>query len=158
MNTKESMTQAAKVWRENISPIREMRKQAKIEAAAAGAEIEARLEAEIAVRKEAAARAIHYSLEHGASKSALRRITTSDHYGFEGYVDLGAELAERDRTDQGDHDLFAHYCRKTDIERWTFEGGEITALCGKKWRPSRDFAKHPVCPECKEVYETARDE
>lgn len=56
-------------------------------------------------------------------------------------------------TDEGDHDLFAHYCRKQDIERSMFDGVEITALCGKKWRPSRDFARYPVCQECKDKFE-----
>ncbi len=61
------------------------------------AEAEARLEAEIEAmeppRREAAARAIHYALDHGATKTALRKVTTSDPYGFEGYVDLGKKLA-----------------------------------------------------------------
>jgi hypothetical protein len=57
-------------------------------------------------------------------------------------------------TTDGDHDLFAHYARKTDLERSMFEGIEITALCGKKWRPSRDFAKFPVCPDCKAIFDT----
>nr|WP_231368797.1 DUF3039 domain-containing protein [Frigoribacterium sp. CG_9.8] len=64
-------------------------------------------------------------------------------------VDLDVKV-----TDAGDHDLFAHYCRKADIERSMFEGIDITALCGKKWRPSRDFAAFPVCPDCKEIWET----
>ena len=29
-------------------------------------------------------------------------------------------------------------------------GKEITALCGKKWIPSRDPEKFPVCPDCRE--------
>ncbi|MEW1990734.1 DUF3039 domain-containing protein [Microbacterium sp. NPDC078849] len=56
-------------------------------------------------------------------------------------------------TDAGDHDLFSHYARKDDIERSMFEGVEITALCGKKWRPSRDFTKFPVCGTCKTILE-----
>lgn len=59
----------------------------------------------------------------------------------------------RVHTESGDHDLFAHYARKTDIERSMFEGVEITALCGKHWRPSRDFAAFPVCGTCKDIYE-----
>ncbi|MCZ4066463.1 DUF3039 domain-containing protein [Microbacterium sp. H37-C3] len=57
----------------------------------------------------------------------------------------------------GDHDLFSHYARKTDIERSMFEGVDITALCGKQWRPSRDFTKFPVCPTCKDIYEGMQD-
>jgi len=57
-------------------------------------------------------------------------------------------------TDDGDHDKFAHYARKTDIERAVFEGVKIIALCGKKWRPEGDYTKYPVCPECKEKFES----
>ncbi len=56
-------------------------------------------------------------------------------------------------TDAGDHDLFSHYARKKDIERSMFDGVEITALCGKQWRPSRDFTKYPVCGTCRELLE-----
>lgn len=56
-------------------------------------------------------------------------------------------------TDAGEHDLFSHYARKQDIERSMFEGVEITALCGKKWRPSRDFTHFPICGTCKELLE-----
>lgn len=63
-------------------------------------------------------------------------------------------LLEQDTTTEaGDHDLFAHYARKTDIERSMFEGVEITALCGKQWRPTRDFTKFPICQTCKDIYE-----
>lgn len=68
---------------------------------------------------------------------------------------MSADLLEKPdtvTTDSGDHDLFSHYARKTDIEKSMFEGVEIVALCGKMWRPSRDFTKYPVCPECKEAY------
>ena len=27
-------------------------------------------------------------------------------------------------------------------------GEAITALCGKKWVPSRDPEKYPICPTC----------
>lgn len=57
-------------------------------------------------------------------------------------------------TEEGDHDLFSHYAKKSDIERSMFDGVEITALCGKKWRPSRDFTKFPVCQTCKDVYDS----
>lgn len=57
-------------------------------------------------------------------------------------------------TDDGDHDKFARYVTKEDLERAIFEGVAIIALCGKKWRPEGDYAKYPVCPECKEKYES----
>lgn len=30
------------------------------------------------------------------------------------------------------------------------EGTEVTALCGKRWVPTRDPQRLPVCGECKE--------
>lgn len=56
-------------------------------------------------------------------------------------------------TEAGDHDLFAHYARIKDIEKAIFDGVEITALCGKKWLPSRDYTKFPVCQTCKDIYD-----
>lgn len=53
-------------------------------------------------------------------------------------------------TDHGDHDRFAHYCRKADITRALVTGEAIVALCGKKWVPTRDPQRYPVCPTCKE--------
>lgn len=57
-------------------------------------------------------------------------------------------------SDTGDHDRFAHYFKKSDLELAFFEGRTITALCGKKDVPTRDFQKYPVCPECKEIFES----
>ena len=59
-----------------------------------------------------------------------------------------------EETVAGDHDLFSHYCKKSDIERAVFDGAVITALCGKRWTPTRDFAKFPVCPECARILNT----
>ena len=55
------------------------------------------------------------------------------------------------RTDDGDHDRFAHYVRKGDIVRANVDGVEVVALCGKKWIPNRDPSGYPVCPTCKEL-------
>jgi hypothetical protein len=33
-------------------------------------------------------------------------------------------------------------------------GTPVRALCGKIWTPSRDPKKYPVCPECKEIFES----
>lgn len=56
--------------------------------------------------------------------------------------------------DSGDHDRFAHYFKKSDLELAFFEGRTIRALCGKQDCPTRDFTKYPVCPACKEVFES----
>ena len=34
-------------------------------------------------------------------------------------------------------------------------GTPVVALCGKVWVPSRDPEQFPVCPECKEIWESA---
>jgi hypothetical protein len=53
-------------------------------------------------------------------------------------------------TDGGDHDRFAHYARKDDVARAYVTGEAITALCGKKWVPTRDPTHYPICPTCVE--------
>lgn len=56
--------------------------------------------------------------------------------------------------DEGDHDKFAHYADKNEITKSLVNGTELTALCGKVWIPTRDGLAFPVCPECKEIYES----
>ena len=53
-------------------------------------------------------------------------------------------------TDDGEHDRFAHYVRKSDAagDEWRVP---VRALCGKVWVPSRDPSKYPVCPECAKI-------
>lgn len=61
------------------------------------------------------------------------------------------ESPSRPDLDDGDHDRFSHYCKKADIVRAHVTGEAIVALCGKKWVPTRDPARYPVCPTCKEL-------
>ena len=61
-------------------------------------------------------------------------------------------------TDGGDHDRYAHIVAKADASRAYVTGEPITALCGKKWTPSRDPDRYPVCPSCKEMLAKLRDE
>jgi hypothetical protein len=63
------------------------------------------------------------------------------------------QAPERERTDDGDHDRFAHYAKKDAIARAYVTGEAIVALCGKKWVPSRDPSRYPICPTCKELKE-----
>ena len=56
----------------------------------------------------------------------------------------------------GDHDRFAHYVRKDKILPSAVDGTPVIALCGKKWVPGRDPQRFPVCPECKEIYESLK--
>ena len=57
-------------------------------------------------------------------------------------------------TGDGDHERFAHYVVKDKIVESSVTGTPLVALCGKVWVPSRDPKRYPVCPECKEIYES----
>ena len=57
-------------------------------------------------------------------------------------------------TGDGDHERFAHYVIKDKIVESSVTGTPLVALCGKVWVPSRDPKRYPVCPECKEIYES----
>jgi hypothetical protein len=59
------------------------------------------------------------------------------------------EVEPRRTTDDGDDNRHAHYCKKADIARAYVTGEAITALCGKRWVPSRDPSRYPICPQCK---------
>jgi hypothetical protein len=73
--------------------------------------------------------------------------------------DGGVGLLERTEpapveTDEGDHERFAHFVRKEKIVEATVMGTPVIALCGKVWVPNRDPGRFPVCPECKEIFES----
>nr|WP_129359874.1 MULTISPECIES: DUF3039 domain-containing protein [unclassified Kocuria] len=72
----------------------------------------------------------------------------------------GTATIEREETrelaEPGDHERFAHYVRKEKIMESALSGDPVIALCGKVWTPGRDPEKFPVCPECKEIYESMR--
>lgn len=63
------------------------------------------------------------------------------------------ELLEDSQIEDGDHERFSHYVPKDKIVESAVTGKTIRALCGKKWTPSRDPERFPVCPDCKKVYE-----
>lgn len=69
---------------------------------------------------------------------------------------MSADVLERPDTvtvtDDGDHDRFTHYYKKTDIERAYLEGQAIVALCGKVDVPLRDPNRYPTCPTCEEKF------
>ena len=58
-----------------------------------------------------------------------------------------------EQEDDGGHDRYAHYIKKEKIVQSAVTGKAVRALCGKKWVPSRDPEKYPICPTCKEIYE-----
>jgi hypothetical protein len=61
------------------------------------------------------------------------------------------EPVEVPTTGDGDHERFSHIIGKSDEMKGYVMGEPVTALCGKKWVPSRDPQKFPVCPTCLEV-------
>lgn len=65
-------------------------------------------------------------------------------------VDPAPELQHGD----GDHERYAHYVQKEKIMQSATSGSPVVALCGKVWVPGRDPKRYPVCPMCKEIYET----
>jgi len=70
----------------------------------------------------------------------------------------GAETILDERTEtsleEGDHERFSHYVPKDKLTEAMVMGTPVVALCGKVWVPSRDPQKFPVCPECKEIWES----
>lgn len=66
------------------------------------------------------------------------------------------ELIEEQTQDPGDHERFSHYVQKDKIMESAITGKPVRALCGKKWTPGRDPEKFPVCPTCKEIYESLK--
>lgn len=89
MNTEQSIQEAGRIWRKTVGDVFAMKKRVRAEA-------EAQIEHEVEVRRIEAARVIHYALDHGATKTALRKMTTKDHWDFESYVDFGNELAAKE--------------------------------------------------------------
>lgn len=61
------------------------------------------------------------------------------------------------RLDEGDHERMSHYTDKDKLMQAMIEGTPVVALCGKVWVPSRDPNRFPVCPECKEIYESLEE-
>lgn len=63
------------------------------------------------------------------------------------------KLLNEEQVEDGDHERFSHYVKKTRIVDSALSGSPVRALCGKIWTPGRDPEKFPVCPECKKIYE-----
>ncbi|WP_442880637.1 DUF3039 domain-containing protein [Aeromicrobium sp.] len=73
----------------------------------------------------------------------------------------GAETVVDERTDmrteEGDHEKFSHYVPKDELTEAMIMGHPVIALCGKVWVPSRDPERFPVCPECKDIWESLNE-
>ena len=72
--------------------------------------------------------------------------------GTDGDTDLLTRPSEELLEDDGGHDRFSHYVKKEKIVESAVTGKSVKALCGKKWTPSRDPEKYPICPTCKEIF------
>jgi hypothetical protein len=70
---------------------------------------------------------------------------------------LTEERTDHRLVEEGDHERFSHYADKEKIMEAMVNGTPVRALCGKVWVPSRDPQRFPVCPECKEIYESIPD-
>jgi hypothetical protein len=73
----------------------------------------------------------------------------------------GTSVLEREEQlitlDEGDHERFSHFVQKEKILESAVTGKPVIALCGKVWTPGRDPEKFPVCPTCKEIYESLNE-
>ncbi len=74
--------------------------------------------------------------------------------GTETVVDERTDM----RTEEGDHEKFSHYVPKDELTEAMIMGHPVVALCGKVWVPSRDPERFPVCPECKDIWESMSDD
>jgi hypothetical protein len=90
-------------------------------------------------------------------------MSTLDRPGLDGPGGGPGTLVEEDtrtdertdyRYDEGDQERFAHYAPRDKITEAMVTGTPIRALCGKIWVPSRDPGRFPVCPTCKEIWES----
>ena len=102
---------------------------------------------------------------NGGSVRLLFRVSASER-GYEAVLDspdqggvatLDRELEEllrEENLEPGDHERFSHYVKKDKILESAITGKPVRALCGKKWTPGRDPEKFPICPTCKEIYES----
>ena len=66
-------------------------------------------------------------------------------------------VEELQQLEDGDHERFSHYVPKDKLMEAMVNGTPVVALCGKVWVPSRDPQKFPVCPDCKEIWESMQD-
>lgn len=78
---------------------------------------------------------------------------------------MGATTEQRPAplsTDSSDRERFAHIIRREGggaaaaVTEARVLGTPVEALCGKRWVPSRDPERFPLCPACKERAEELR--
>ncbi|MCL2315725.1 MAG: DUF3039 domain-containing protein [Actinomycetia bacterium] len=71
-----------------------------------------------------------------------------------------ADTLVRERTEtlseEGDADRFSHYVPRARLTEALVMGTPVVALCGKIWVPTHNPERYPVCPTCKEIWESLR--
>lgn len=67
-------------------------------------------------------------------------------------LDTDAALSDVD----GDTDVRSHFVRREDATRAYVTGEAIQALCGKRWVPSRDPDRFPMCDACESAMASMR--
>jgi hypothetical protein len=68
---------------------------------------------------------------------------------------MSTQLLDRPKTtDTGNPDGLAHYTRKDGIVDAMVDGTTLLTFCGIRIVPSRDPERYPVCPACKEVFDS----
>jgi hypothetical protein len=86
--------------------------------------------------------------------SRLANVSQQPSPGARTIVDERTQERPDYRVDEGDHERFSHYVPKDKLTEAMVMGTPVVALCGKVWVPSRDPERFPVCPECKEIWES----
>jgi hypothetical protein len=105
--------------------------------------------------------ATHPGPSIGSLSSATRRVGRVTNIGFSTETAVDIDTREDRRTvptDEGDHERFSHFVEKDKLTEAMVMGTPVVALCGKVWVPSRAPEKFPVCPECKEIWESLKDD
>jgi Protein of unknown function (DUF3039) len=86
--------------------------------------------------------------------SKLANVSQQPSPGAQTIVDERTQERPDYRVDEGDHERFSHYVPKDKLTEAMVMGTPVVALCGKVWVPSRDPERYPVCPECREIWES----
>ncbi len=63
------------------------------------------------------------------------------------------QIIDSPRLEESDPDegRLAHIGRAAEVNRAYVTGEEITALCGKRFVPTRDPDRYPICPRCSAI-------
>ncbi len=64
------------------------------------------------------------------------------------------ERRVEERYEEGDEERFSHYVSKAKLTEAQVMGTPVVALCGKVWVPTRNPERFPVCPQCREIWES----